>query len=200
MIYEVAKVEDKGSYWFITGVTESSFLSDDQIGKYLRLSSVSTKLIKDALLNGEEVRVYKPLTADEVLPREVKILKVAEDDIEAFKQNQLKRVRMVFNSNLATYSGLTYFNFLGLNNELADMGYLITDENRESKYLALLESGNEMNISKLEDYLNSRDEISRVSSLYKKYEEFCKKIKAETDMSAIEKMANNFIDDFYSRF
>ena len=127
-------------------------------------------------------------------------MKVAEDDIDAFKHSQMKRVRMIINPDLASVSGLSFYTFFCLNNEMADKGYFITDENREAKYLAILESGDEKMIMKLENYLNARDEISRVSSLYKKYEEYCKKIKNESDKAVIEKMTNEFIDDFYARF
>lgn len=42
---------------------------------------------------------------------------------------------------------------------LADRGFIITDDNREEKYLEILETGNEELIDLLENYLVIRDEI-----------------------------------------
>lgn len=200
MLYEVALVEDRGSYWTVTGVTENSFTTVDQESRYLKLSAVSAKIIKDAILDSNEVRISKPLLAMEVLPNEVKVIKHEKDDVDMFKQSQLKRVRMLINPVMASMSGFAFYRFICLNNELADKGYFITDENRESKYLAILESGDEKMIMKLEDYLNSRDEISKVNSLNKKFEEHFKKVMQETNNEMVTKLTDEFMDDFYSRF
>lgn len=198
--YELASVEDRGSYWMVTGVTKTSLDTADRAESYLKLSFVAYKLIQDAILEGHEVRIHKPLYASEVLPGEVKILKVAEDDISAQKASAIKRVRTLINPELASVSGLAFYGFMCLNNELADKGFFITDENRESKYLSILETGDEKLIQKLEDYLNYRDEIARVSALHKKFEAFRKNINNETDKDKITKIADDFMTDFYSRF
>jgi hypothetical protein len=200
MIYDVAMVEDKGSYWDIQGVTQNSFDTVDKEQKYLKLSAVSAKLIQDAIMAGHEVRVTKPLRAGEVLPNEVNIVKVKEDDVDAFRNSQIKRVRMLINPELASLSGLTLYGFICLNNELADKGYFITDSNRESKYLSILETGDEKLIALLEDYLNYKDEVARVASLHKIFEKFRKEIKDEDDKEKMQKLADDFMSVFYSRF
>lgn len=200
MIYDVAMVEDKGSYWDIQGVTQNSFDTVDKDQKYLKLSAVSAKLIQDAIVAGHEVRVTKPLRANEVLPMEVNIIKVKEDDVDAFRNSQIKRVRMLINPELASLSGLSLYGFICLNNELCDKGYFITDSNRESKYLSILETGDEKLISLLEDYLNYKDEVARVASLHKIFEKFRKDIKDEDDKEKMQKLADDFMSVFYSRF
>lgn len=200
MIYDVAMVEDHGSYWDVQGVTQNSFDTVDKENKYLKLSAVSAKLIQDAIAAGHVVRVTKPLRSMEVLPSEVKILKVKEGDLDALKDSHIKRVRMLINPELASTSGLTFYGFICLNNELADKGYFITDSNRESKYLSILETGNEKLIALLEDYLNYRDEIARVANLHKLFEQFRKDIKNETSPESIQQLADAFMETFYSRF
>ena len=200
MIYEVASVEDRGSYWYVTGVTESSLFTADTKENFLKLSYVSAKLIKDAIVAGHEVRIGKPLRGAEVLPADVKILKTEVDDIVSIKENAIKRVRMLINPEMASTSGLTFYGFMCLNNDLADKGIFITDENRESKYLSILETGDEKLIGKLEEYLNYRDEIARVASLHKAFEQFRKDVNNETDENAITKLSDEFMETFYSRF
>lgn len=200
MIYEVAMVDDRGSYWEVNGVTESSLLTADQQSHYLKLSALSGKIIKDALLKGFTIRVPKPLISSEVIPTEIQILEVSDSDIEAIRSSHIKRVRMLINPEMASISGLVFYGFMCLNNELADRGYFITETNREAKYLAILETGDEKLIEMLERYLNYRDEISRVSSLHKSFEAFRKTVLEEEDVAKIEKLANDFMDVFYSRF
>ena len=200
MIYDVAMVDDHGTYWAVNGVTQNSFDTIDKENRYLKLSAVSAKLIKDAILAGNQVRITKPLRFVEVLPSEIKILKVNQDEIESVRETNIKRVRMLITPELASTSGMTYYSFICLNNELADKGFFITDSNREAKYLAILETGNEKLIAQLEEYLNCRDEISRVAFLYKQFEKMRKEIMNETSAEKIQKIADEFIQDFYSRF
>lgn len=200
MIYEVAMVDDRGSYWEVNGVAESSFLTADQENHYLKLSALSGKIIKDAIIKGYIVRVPKPLMASEVTPSEIQIFEVAEDDIESIRSSHIKRVRMLINPELASISGLAFYGFTCLNNELADKGFFITEGNREAKYLEILETGDEKFIELLEQYLNYRDEIGRVSALYKSFEVFRKEVIDEDEPAKIEKLANDFMDLFYSRF
>jgi hypothetical protein len=200
LIYELASVEDRGSYWTVTGLTTNGLDTVDQEEKHLKLSHSAYKIIQDAIMKGHEVRVIKPLQVNEVLPGEVKIVEVEEDDIVAFRNSAIRRVRMVVNPEFVSVSGLSFYGFICLNNELADKGFFITDENRESKYLAILETGDEKLIAKLEDYLNYRDEIGRTAAFYKSFEEFRRNVNNETDKDKITKLADDFLEVFYSRF
>lgn len=52
---------------------------------------------------------------------------------------------------------------------LADAGYFITDENREEKYIEIIETEDEQLIDMLETYLESKDEISKIKWNKKQY-------------------------------
>lgn len=198
--YNLAIVEDRGSFWQVMGVTKNSLSTADSSENYLKLSHSSYKKIEDAILDGNDVRIVKPLRVGEVLPDEVKISKVAEDDIVGTRESAIKRVRMIITPQIASLSGLSLYGFICLNNELSDKGFFITDENRESKYLSILETGDEKLIQKLEDYLNYRDEISRISSLYKKFEVFRKEVMNETDKDKLTKLADDFLTNYYANY
>lgn len=200
LIYNLAMVDDRGSYWNINGVTKNSFESIDQEAKYLKLSHVAYKMIDEALLKGDIVRVTKPLQVDEVLPGEVQVLKVDPSDINSVRDSEIKRVRMLITPELASVAGLTFYRFTCLNNELSDKGFFITDDNREEKYLAMLETGDQKLIDKLEEYLNYKDEIHRVANLHEKFTIFFKDIKGLAEKEKIIELSNNFMEDYYSRF
>lgn len=200
MIYDLAMVDDRGSYWEVNGVTQNTLSTQDLESHYLKLSAVSGEIIKKALQEGDAVRIYKPLIANEVIPTEIKIIRNDETNLESVQNAYIKRVRMLVNPELASVSGLTYYGFMCLNNELADKGFFITESNREAKYLSILETGDEKLIEMLEEYLNYRDEISRVSALHKSFESFRKTVLAEDCTKNIEKLANDFMDSYYARF
>ena len=200
IVYEVAMVEDRGSYWEVTNVTDSSLLTENQKEKHLRLTHVSYKKIQQALMDGHRVKVSKPLEFEEVLPAEIEVIEGDQSDIEYAKEAAIKRARMIITPELASISGLSMYGFICLNNELADKGFFITDENREANYLKILETGDEALISKLEDYLNYRDEIARVAALNERFDKFRNKIRQEQDIQAIAQITDDFLQAHYENY
>jgi hypothetical protein len=61
--------------------------------------------------------------------------------------------------------------------ELADAGYIITDKNREEKYLEILETGDESLIDLLEQYLVLKDKITFIISQKKTYNNIIEKLR-----------------------
>jgi chromatin segregation and condensation protein Rec8/ScpA/Scc1 (kleisin family) len=82
-----------------------------------------------------------------------------------------------------------------LNNELNAKGYFIYDGNREEVYLSILETGDDVLIAKLEEYLNFKDEIARVAQLNTKFSNVIKDIMAIETKVSIVALADNFIKD-----
>lgn len=199
-MYDVAAVEDRGSYWYVTNVYPHTLDTIERPEKLLNLSAVSAALIKEAMTKGLEIRVTKPLTHVEVMPHEIKIIQADENDTKYARESAFKKARMVVTPDLASISGFTFYNFMCLNNELSDKGFFITAENREQKYLEILETGDESLIQKLEDYLNMRDEIDRVSALNQKFNHFRKLVNEEECTEKIEELTNKFLEEYYSTF
>ena len=75
-----------------------------------------------------------------------------------------------------------YIDFIDTNNILNSKGFFITDENKEEKYLEILETGNEDLIDTLERFLISKDRLSVVKTAREEFEEVIEKLKyAESD-------------------
>ncbi|WP_120405531.1 hypothetical protein [Halobacteriovorax sp. BALOs_7] len=200
MLYDVASVEDRGSHWYVTNVFPHTLDPIERHEKLLNLSAVSSSIIKHAIEKGIEVRITKPLEYNEVMPHEIRLIEGDENDHNYARESAIKKARMVVTHDLASVSGYTFYSFMCLNNELCDKGFFITAENRESKYLEILETGNEELIQKLEDYLNTKDQIERVAALNKKFDHFRKLIGEEDDIEKIEGLTNKFLEDYYSTF
>lgn len=197
MIYELAIVIDKGSYWEVTDVSQNTL---DNIAnkdeRVLKLSYMAYESIKEALVSGDKkVTIPKTLQSMEVLPGEVNVVDIDTDDITNVRLAQIARIRMLITPVLASISALTSYSWIMLNNELSAKGYFIYDGNREETYLAMLETGDDVLIAKLEEYLDFKDEIARVASLNTKFSNVIKDIMTKETKVSIISVTNNFIKE-----
>lgn len=202
MIYELALVEDRGAYWVVTNVTKNTLDNlANREEKVLKLSYMSYKLISEAIMEGKTVHISKSLQTDEVLPGEFEIIDHAEtDNLQEARNAALAKVRMLVSPDLARISGFSLYGFTILNNDLIAAGYPITNSNREEMYLKILETGDEVLINKLEDYLNYRDEVEAVAHLERKFSAFKKDVKIATSIEAVKELQDRFLERFYSNF
>ena len=202
IIYELAMVVDCGTHWKVTNVTKNTLdnlVNKDE--KLLKLSYVSYKKIEEALLANKTVHINKNMMTDEVLPFEISLKDESlEDPLRMSKEHNLAKIRMLVTPDLSKIAGLTLYGFMILNNDLINAGYVITNENREEKYLQILETGDEKLISKLEDYLNYKDEIEKVSQLERKFSKFKNEVLSSSTVEDIDSITNKFLENFYLNY
>jgi hypothetical protein len=202
IIYDLATVQDRGSHWFVTNVTQNTLDNQaEKDEKILRLSYMSHQLIKQALMAGKKVHIHKTLQTGEVLPGEFDVIDLAESDpIQEARDASVVKIRMLVTPDLSKISGFAMYGFIVLNNDLASNGYFITNENREEKYLEILETGDEKLIAKLEDYLNYKDEIEAVAHLERRFSAFRNEIRTATTAEEIKAIEERFLERFYANF
>lgn len=202
IIYDLAIVQDRGTHWVVTNVTQNTLDNRaDREEKYLPLNSAAYDIIKDAILKGKTAKIQKELQVNEVLPWEVEIVDIAETDpLDDARSASITKIRMLVTPELSKISGFALYGFMILNNDLANSGYFITNENREEKYLEILETGDEKLIQKLEDYLNYKDEIEAVAHLERKFTKFRKDIRNATTPEEVKELESIFLEKFYSNF
>ncbi len=203
MIYELASVQNRGNQWVVTNVMKNSF--DNLVNreeKLLKLSYMSYKMIQEALIDKKKVIIFKErMMTDEVLPGEFEIVEeFEEDNLQQVKNSSITKIRMLVTPELSKISGFALYGFIVLNNDLSNEGYFITNDNREEKYLQILETGDEKLISKLEDYLNYKDEIESVSSLERKFSKFSQEIKQCSTEEQVKELEKNFLENFYKSY
>ena len=85
-----------------------------------------------------------------------------------------------------------FFEFSLLNNKFIDAGYVITDANREAKYLDIINTGNELLISDLDAYLECRDRIAISVHNYKNYLTFKTNVNDAADLAAVDSAYTTF--------
>lgn len=199
LIYDLAIVEDRGSYYQVVGVTKNSFdLLANKTDTYLKLSEVAYRMIKDATDEGKSIRIVKPLSANEVLPNEVVIVDVEKTDVEAAIDSAVIRVRKLVTFELSKVSGFTLYEFNTIHTELLEDGFFITNKNREQKYIEIIETGNIEIIEKLERYLEAKDTLDRAYSIKTRVDKFVSQIKKLTSVDEIREAENKFVSDFYA--
>jgi len=195
MIYELALVRDSGTHWQVTGITSNTL--DNIVNtneQYLKLSVMAAERIKTSLNDGcKNIIIPKTLQTLEVLPSEVIVEDIDPEDIGNVKSVEIRRIRALITPELASISGVALYSWIILNNELNSKGYFIYDGNREEVYLSILETGDEELINKLEEYLNYKDEIARVSHLNSKFSNIFKEIMTLTDKDKVTEKADKFI-------
>ena len=201
IIYELATVVDHGSHWLVTNVTKNTLDNlANRDERLLKLSYVSYKLISEALISGKQVRISKSLMTDEVLPHELEVLVAGEcgDALQMTKDASVAKIRMLITPDISRIAGLTLYSFIILNNDLANAGFFITDKNREETYLAILETGDEVLVEKLESYLNYRDEIEKVAHLERRFAAFREELREASTAEDVAKIEQSFIEHFYA--
>jgi hypothetical protein len=203
MIYDLAVVEDRGPYWRVVNVQQNTL--DNQATteeRVLRLSYMTGRLMTEALLAGKAVHIPKStLRTTEVLPGDFTVIDLAEtDELQEARNAAIIKVRMLVTPEISKISGFALYGFIILNNDLSANGYFITNENREEKYLEILETGDEKLIQKLEDYLNYKDEIEAIAQLERKFSAFRSEIKTAATVEEVQEIEARFLERFYASY
>jgi hypothetical protein len=199
-IYDLAVAEDCGTYWKINSLVQNTMDTMAESKEILlRLSYLAHEQMKHAIMSNKLVHVPKAsFRSVELLPGDFLVVDSAEDALQAHKDAIIVKIRTMITPVISKISGLTLYGFMVLNNDLASSGFFITNDNREEKYLEILETGDEKLIAKLEDYLNYKDEIENVSFIERMFSKFRTEIKQATTIEDVHTLENTFLESLRS--
>jgi hypothetical protein len=120
------------------------------------------------------------------------LLKISEETkLDAYREKIFRQMNELI-ANQQMISNYELFHFFKLNSYLNAKGYFITDENREEKYLEIINDGDTETLRVLSEYLDSLDEFSAIDKTYEVYKEYKDKIKSATDFKEIEEAYYEF--------
>jgi len=85
---------------------------------------------------------------------------------------------------------IDYIDYIDTRDVLAEKGFIITDSNKEEKYLEILETEDDELIDLLEEFLIMRDNLSELKTARRTYKELMEKLKStpESDTEALEEI------------
>lgn len=155
------------------------------------------------LMNREPELVYyvndinvKEVTKISKLNKIDKVTPENELDIfEKQKRHYLSKI-MDFFAGSFSISNVTLFDFFKMDRKLVSKGYTISDENREEKYLDIINTGDSDLIELLSSYLDSYDDMNKIDAKYSEYKYFATKIECASTLKEVEDVYKDFIGMF----
>lgn len=193
----LAAVADVGVNYKVISILEGdeSVIFEHQGVKYYDIPSVDLKhFIEQSMVDGKEVFFPKgidyPLTKDDLIIQDI------PDPIAAERQGSSVSAKHFIAYRIGYLSMFDFFNFQILNNKLAAAGYVISDSNREEKYLEIVNTGEQDLISVLEEYLALLDKLSEHNFIYKQWLLFNSDLQTATSVEQVRSMTDNFRSQF----
>jgi hypothetical protein len=139
----------------------------------IELNDKTSELVKKDLLDGKTV-YYN--TVDGSIS-----VDLSKKELETFISIKKQEVYLKLKENLIKLntgeSLIDMIFYIDATMELFNAGYIITDKNREEKYIEIIETGDESLIELLEEYLNTKDEIQKIKWYKTQYNKNLKKLK-----------------------
>ena len=148
----------------------------------------------------EGKKVYIPKLLDQFL--DVSDLVIEElDPLETAKQTAIIKARdLIYTTRINKLAIAKFYRFFILSHYFADKGIFITEENRENKYLEIINSAaqledpdaSEAMIANLEEYINLLDSLSEIKNILKDLDAFIESVNEVTviSMEELEARAN----------
>lgn len=191
MLYDVVYLADIGTHWQVEGVAKSDLTYLHPGRQYMSVSHMAALGIKKELAEGNSVAIAKNLVNSEIALGDYTVNLI--EGVDKVKNSALCEIDSLADSYLISLSMMEFFNFINLNNIFFEKGIFITDENREEKYLEVINTEDDKLIGNLEKYLEAKDSITRVYWRYEKVSEFKKELELLTDEAEIENLKNQTI-------
>lgn len=139
--------------------------------KYIEINETDGEKIKNALEENREVIIKNGKW--EIKDHRKKYSINAKDKR---KWGILERAENYYKFRVNQGSLLDYLYYIDINNELNDKGFFITDDNKEEKYLEILETGDEKLIDLLEEFLIIKDQLSALKTARKTFVKVIEKL------------------------
>ena len=172
---------------------EDDFFADTSL--YLEITNRDVfSAVRDMIDRGATVLIPKNIEG---------ILEIG--DIDAIEYTPLKSEKIkafssashaISNRYRAGFVVMDFYQMMLINNKLMESGYFITDENRESKYLEIINSGDVDLIADLEKYLEIWDRISSTNYFYKKFIKFQDHLNMASSIDEVKQLTSDFLAIF----
>lgn len=135
--FELLLVKDCESKWLIQGITYSNALLANPTLLTLKASYLTIQYVKQLLHEGKTIYVSKNTDFPEILISDLVITET--DGLQLEKNIAINNICGLMHSNIIGICVIDAMDFLQTYIQLINAGIFITDENREDKYLEIIE-------------------------------------------------------------
>lgn len=212
--FELLLVKDKNEYWEVIGITYSNAMLVEPDCSTLRATLFAIEDCKKALSEGKRITISKVIEYSEVQPKDL-IIEVTSE-LDRCKQMAINEVAARIHQAIFAVNVIDLMDYLDCYINLLNAGYFITDANREDKYFEVIEASQECeepaplkedatfedeqkyieakrkydiaqaNLSTLEKYLNSYDNLAAAKSKIKFFTDTRKKLEDAQTIEDVE--------------
>jgi len=186
-------VFDKGTSYlvnkaFTSNRTKLNFLSDST---YIIITDTDVfSYISEHLIAGDMVQIPKNLPNLTIQD----IILNTPDSLELTKMNAEIKIKATVNQRLGNAFFYDYFVYSQLNNQITNAGYVITGDDKDSQYLAILNSGDDVLIGKLQKFLETQTRLGVNNALYEASTTALDNIEAALTEADVTTLLETFLD------
>lgn len=197
-------VKDVGNMYEVISINDAETTILGHVNNTYEIFSWSIyELICQALMEGKTIYLpknnYSQLTVDDI------VIVEQESELETQKKIAINKVKdFLYSTRINKLQLLDYYTFTILNNYFINMGFVITSQNREEKYLEIITAISEMEdeneaeiaIANLENYLNILDKLKELEGFVVRLNTTIDEIISCETVEAVETVVNDFLDFF----
>jgi len=197
-------VKDVGNMYEVISINDAETTILGHVNNTYEIFSWSIyELICQALMEGKTIYLpknnYSQLTVDDI------VIVEQESELETQKKIAINKVKdFLYSTRINKLQLLDYYTFTILNNYFINMGFVITYQNREEKYLEIItaisemedENESEIAIVNLENYLNILDKLKELEGFVVRLNTTIDEIISCETVEAVETVVNDFLDFF----
>ena len=197
-------VKDVGNMYEVISINDAETTILGHVNNTYEIFSWSIyELICQALMEGKTIYLpknnYSQLTVDDI------VIVEQESELETQKKIAINKVKdFLYSTRINKLQLLDYYTFTILNNYFINMGFVITSQNREEKYLEIINTISEMKdeneseivIANLENYLNILDKLKELEGFVVRLNTTIDEIISCETVEAVETVVNDFLDFF----
>lgn len=201
---------DRNVQWEIQKASEveTELTSYDNI--YYQIMDIQSwsvyEYICEKLREGKKLYLPKQLQANDIDISDIIVVE-PDSELETHRQQTILKIRdYIMSTRLTKLSLINVFKFIILTNWMWLNNIIITDENREEKYLEWVTKASELAetdpdaseklINRLETYLDSYDKLSYAESIITGMEETINNIENAESIEEIDQLYNDYIVQF----
>lgn len=181
---------DQGNYnMVVSAQRDNAFLLPNSSTIEVQDSQLFTAIL-EALAERKTIKFHKEV---ETLTREN--LEI-DDTANVVKNSYIFQLCARMSEIFTRIPQYNYFRYIYLNNVFASRGIFITEENREEKYIEILELDDENLINLLEEYLKVMNQLNQYEKMYQEFLNALDSMETTDD----EEMLNQILQETFKYF